>query len=60
MSDFSANAALTFDPKTEKWTSIPGSAPGSNIRQILGRPGEVYLPESGTNRVVLIRTAKAQ
>ena len=30
-------------------------APGANVRQILGRPGEVYLPESGTNRVMLVR-----
>lgn len=60
VTDFGANATLTFDPKTEKWTSIPGSGPGANVRQILGRPGEVYLPESGTNRVMLVRTGKAQ
>src|SRR3546814_221681 len=53
VTDFGANATLTFDPKTEQWTSIPGSGPGANVRQILGRPGEVYLPESGTNRVML-------
>ncbi|HXG80407.1 MAG TPA: hypothetical protein VNJ05_01255 [Sphingomicrobium sp.] len=60
VTDFAANATLTFDPKTEQWTSIPGSGPDANVRQILGRPGEVYLPESGTNRVVLVRTAKPQ
>ena len=60
VTDFGANATLTFDPKTEKWTVIPGSGPEANVRQILGRPGEVYLPESGTNRVMLIRTGKAQ
>ena len=56
VTDFGANATLTFDPKTEQWASIPGSAPEANVRQILGRPGEVFLPESGTNRVMLVRT----
>jgi virginiamycin B lyase len=60
VTDFGANATLTFDPATEQWTSIPGSGPGANVRQILGRRGEVYLPESGTNRVMVIRTGKAQ
>lgn len=60
VTDFAANATLTFDPKTEQWTAIRGSGPDANVRQILGRPGEVYLPESGTNRVMLIRTAKKQ
>jgi virginiamycin B lyase len=60
VTDFAANATLTFDPKTEQWTSIPGSAPEANVRQILGRNGEVYLPESGTNRVMLVRTGKTQ
>jgi virginiamycin B lyase len=56
VSDFTANATLAFDPKTEQWTRYPGTAEGANVRQILGRPGEVYLPESGTNRMVVIRT----
>ena len=60
VTDFGANATLTFDPKTEQWTSYPGSAPDANVRQILGRPGEVYLPESGTNRMMVIRTSKTE
>ncbi len=60
VTDFGANATLTFDPKTEQWTSIQGSGPEANVRQILGRRGEVYLPESGTNRVMMIRTGQAQ
>lgn len=57
--DFAANATLSFDPATEAWTSIPGSAPNANVRQILGRPGEVWLPESGTDRIMLVRTGPA-
>lgn len=60
VTDFGANATLTFDPRTEAWASIAGSGPDANVRQILGRQGEVYLPESGTNRVMVIRTGKTQ
>ena len=59
VSDFGANATLKFDPEQEKWKVIPGSGEGANVRQILGRPGEVYLPESGTNRIMVVRTGGA-
>lgn len=56
VSDFGANATLSFDPATEAWTSYAGSAPDAAVRQILGRPGEVYLPESGADRLMIIKT----
>jgi virginiamycin B lyase len=56
ITEWSANATLMFDPATEKWTSYPGSAPRANVRQILGRPGEILLPESGTNKIMIVRT----
>ena len=57
MSDFSANAVVSFDPAAERFTaSYPGSGPNANVRQILGRKGEVFLPESGLDRVVVVRT----
>ncbi|HYG88260.1 MAG TPA: hypothetical protein VD978_18605 [Azospirillum sp.] len=59
VSDFAANAVLSFDPKTESFTSYPCSAPEGDVRQIHGRPGEVWLPESGTDRLMVIRTAPA-
>jgi virginiamycin B lyase len=59
VSDFGANAVLSFDPATERFTSYPGSAPNANVRQIHGRPGEVWLPESGTDRLMVIRTGGA-
>jgi virginiamycin B lyase len=55
VSDFGANAVLSFSPETETFVIYPGSAPRANVRQILGRPGEVWLPESGTDRLVVIR-----
>jgi virginiamycin B lyase len=30
---------------------------GAAVRQILGRPGEVWLPESGTEHISVIRSA---
>ena len=56
VSDFGANATLAFDPRTEKWTTHSGSVPGANVRQILGRPGEIFLPESGADRIMVVRT----
>ena len=55
LSDFGANAMVRFDPATETFEvfALP-SAPAS-VRQILGRPGEVWGAESGVDRLVVIR-----
>ena len=55
LSDFGANATLRFDPKTEKFTVIPSKNGNARVRQILGRPGEVWLPESGADKLVVIQ-----
>ncbi len=57
VSNFGANAVLSFDPKSETFFAYPGSAADAEVRQILGRPGEIWLPESGLDRLMLIRTA---
>lgn len=54
VSDFTANATLVFELENERFTAIPGSGPGAAVRQILGRDGEVYLPESGLDRLMLV------
>jgi virginiamycin B lyase len=56
VSDFGANAVLRFDPETEKFDSWSFPREAAGIRQILGRPGEVWLPESGTEHISMIRT----
>ncbi len=56
VSDFGANAILRFDPKTEKFESFPSNRSGADVRQMLGRPGELWGAESGTDRLVVIRT----
>ena len=55
LSDFRANAMVRFDPETGKFEVFPSDRPSANVRQILGRPGEVWAPESGANRLVVYR-----
>jgi virginiamycin B lyase len=57
LSDFGANALVMFDPKTEQFRSFPSDAPNASVRQILGRPGEVWGAESGADRLVVVRGA---
>jgi virginiamycin B lyase len=55
VTDFASNNTLVFDPATERWiATIPGSGANAQVRQILGRGKEVYLPESGTERLMLV------
>ena len=56
LSEWSANAIVRFDPETQKFQSFPSDRSGANVRQILGRKGEVWAPESGTDRLVVYRT----
>jgi virginiamycin B lyase len=56
-SDFGGNAVWSFDPRREKFEKHALPRDGGNVRQILGRKGEVWLPESGTEHVTVIRTA---
>lgn len=43
--------------RTEKFERYAMPRANANVRQILGRPGEVWLPESGTEHITVIRTA---
>ncbi len=55
LTDFAANAILRFDPATEKFESFPSDKRGASVRQMLGRPGEAWGAESGTDRLVVVR-----
>ncbi|MBL0141658.1 MAG: lyase [Betaproteobacteria bacterium] len=57
MAEWTNNAVFSFDSATEKFERYAMPRPGANIRQILGRKGEVWLPESGTEFISVIRTA---
>lgn len=54
LSDFGSNALIRFDPATETFESYPLPGSPSNVRQILGRPGEIWGAESGVNRLVVL------
>lgn len=56
VSDFGGNAVYRFDPESETFDTFPNSASGGNVRQILGRPGSVFFPESGLDRIVVVFT----
>lgn len=55
LTDFTANAIVRFDPVSEKFESFPSNRRNAAVRQMLGRPGELWGAESGTDRLVVIR-----
>jgi virginiamycin B lyase len=58
LTDFTGNGALVrFDPDTESFESFPLPTPGGNVRQLLGRPGEVWGAESAADALVVVRFA---
>jgi virginiamycin B lyase len=58
LSEWAANAIVRFDPTTEKFESFPSNRANSNVRQMLGRKGETWIAESGTERIRVIRHAE--
>lgn len=56
LSDFGANAMVRFDPTAEEFDVYPLPHDPGEVRQILGRVGEVWGAESAADHLVLIRT----
>jgi len=56
VSDFGANAMVRFDPVTEEFSVYPLPHDPGEVRQILGRPGEVWGAESAVDHLIVIRT----
>jgi len=54
-SEWSGQAMLRFDPATEKFESFRSSSRAANVRQIHGRKGEVWTPESAASKIVVYR-----
>lgn len=54
LTDWSTNAIVRFDPATEKFESFPSDRDRANVRQMLGRAGEVWGAESGVDRLVMV------
>jgi virginiamycin B lyase len=55
LTDFGANAIVRFDPETETFQSFPLESSPANVRQLLGRPGEVWGAESAADQLVVVR-----
>ena len=55
MTDFKANAILSFDPQSEVFEIFPSDKFDAAVRQLNGRAGEVWGAESGADRLVVIR-----
>jgi virginiamycin B lyase len=55
LSDFGANAIVRFDPASETFMSFESSSAPANVRQLLGRPGEVWGAESAADQLIVIR-----
>ena len=56
LSDFGANALVRFDPAQEVFEAFVLPSAPANVRQLLGRPGEVWGAESGVDKLVVVRT----
>jgi len=56
LTDFGANSVVRFDPATETFESFPLPDAGASVRQLAGRPGEIWGAESGLDRLVVIRS----
>lgn len=57
LTDFGGNALVRFDPRTETFDEYPFAVPGATVRQLLGRPGEIWGAESGLDKIVVARAA---
>jgi virginiamycin B lyase len=57
VSDFGGNALHRFRPEAEEFDTFPLPSSPGNVRQILGRPGELWAPESAADQLVVIRPA---
>lgn len=56
LSDFGANALVRFDPDSETFAVLPLPHDAARVRQLHGRPGEVWGAESGVDALVRVRT----
>ncbi|MGH2555030.1 MAG: virginiamycin B lyase family protein [Actinomycetota bacterium] len=56
ITDFGANALVRFDPEQERFRTFRYPTSGAEVRQLLGRPGEVWGAESGTDKLVVLLT----
>jgi virginiamycin B lyase len=54
LTDFGANAIVRFEPTTESFESIELPSADAAVRQLHGRPGEIWGAESAVDKLVLV------
>jgi virginiamycin B lyase len=54
LTDFGGNAIVRFDPASEAFDAIELPSPDASVRQLLGRPGELWGAESAVDKLVLV------
>ena len=57
LSDWGSNALVRFDPAREHFDVFPFPTASAGVRQLNGRPGEVWGAMSGVDRLVVARSA---
>jgi virginiamycin B lyase len=55
LSDFGNNTLVRFDPVTEQFESVALPSPNAAIRQIHGRPGEIWGAGSAVDKLIVVR-----
>lgn len=58
LTDFATNAIVRFDPLSSRFESFPSDRRDAAVRQMLGRRGEAWGAESGTDRLVVVKHTK--
>jgi virginiamycin B lyase len=56
VTDFGGNALVRFDPQTEAFEVFAYPSPDAQVRQLLGRPGEIWGAESSQDKLVVLYT----
>jgi virginiamycin B lyase len=56
LTDFGANAIVRFDPRTSRFRVVRLPTQDAAVRQLLGRRGELWGAESGTDKLIVVRT----
>lgn len=60
ITQWAANAIMRFDPKTETFKTFASDKPDAEVRQLNGRPGQVWGAESGLDRLVSVTYAPSK
>jgi virginiamycin B lyase len=58
LSDFGSNQLVRFDPRSSRFRGYPWPADGAAVRQLLGRPGELWGAQSAADSLVVARTGR--